>query len=94
MPEEGVEPSRPEGHMALNHACLPIPAPGRDRSCKYQLSMLNMSFTNDKKSLLINKAIDLHFMLKLDTYEKNIYNIYLIHIFATINRFKEVVFLF
>lgn len=25
----GVEPIRPNGHMALNHACLPIPAPGR-----------------------------------------------------------------
>ena len=29
VPEEGLEPSRPEGHMALNHACLPIPALGR-----------------------------------------------------------------
>ena len=29
VPEEGVEPSRSEEHMALNHACLPIPAPGR-----------------------------------------------------------------
>ncbi len=28
VPGEGVEPSRPKGHMALNHACLPIPAPG------------------------------------------------------------------
>lgn len=25
----GLEPTRPNGHMALNHACLPIPAPGR-----------------------------------------------------------------
>ena len=23
----GIEPTRPNGHMALNHACLPIPAP-------------------------------------------------------------------
>ncbi len=29
VPEAGVEPARPKGHMALNHACLPIPAPGR-----------------------------------------------------------------
>ena len=28
MPGAGVEPARPNGHMALNHACLPIPAPG------------------------------------------------------------------
>ena len=34
VPEEGVEPSRPEGHMALNHACLPIPAPGQNVDCK------------------------------------------------------------
>ena len=29
VPGAGVEPARPNGHMALNHACLPIPAPGR-----------------------------------------------------------------
>ena len=29
VPRAGVEPARPNGHMALNHACLPIPAPGR-----------------------------------------------------------------
>ena len=23
----GIEPTRPNGHMALNHACLPVPAP-------------------------------------------------------------------
>ncbi len=34
VPGEGVEPSRPKGHMALNHACLPIPAPGLKRDCK------------------------------------------------------------
>lgn len=28
VPEMGVEPTRPNGHMALNHACLPIPAFG------------------------------------------------------------------
>ena len=28
MPGAGVEPARPNGHMALNHACLPVPAPG------------------------------------------------------------------
>src|SRR5699024_788002 len=28
VPRAGVEPARPNGHMALNHACLPIPAPG------------------------------------------------------------------
>ncbi len=27
VPRMGVEPTRPKGHMALNHACLPIPAP-------------------------------------------------------------------
>lgn len=27
VPRMGVEPTRPNGHMALNHACLPIPAP-------------------------------------------------------------------
>ena len=29
VPGMGLEPTRPNGHMALNHACLPIPAPGR-----------------------------------------------------------------
>ncbi len=29
VPGAGVEPARPNGHMTLNHACLPIPAPGR-----------------------------------------------------------------
>lgn len=28
VPGAGLEPARPNGHMALNHACLPIPAPG------------------------------------------------------------------
>ncbi len=29
VPGMGLEPTHPNGHMALNHACLPIPAPGR-----------------------------------------------------------------
>ena len=29
MPWERLELSHPCGHMTLNHACLPIPAPGR-----------------------------------------------------------------
>ena len=29
VPGAGLEPARPNGHMALNHACLPIPAPGQ-----------------------------------------------------------------
>ena len=29
VPRAGLEPARPNGHMALNHACLPISAPGR-----------------------------------------------------------------
>ena len=32
VPGVGLEPTRPNGHMALNHACLPIPAPGRGES--------------------------------------------------------------
>ena len=28
VPGAGLEPARPKGHMALNHACLPISAPG------------------------------------------------------------------
>ena len=28
VPRTGIEPARPNGHMALNHACLPVPAPG------------------------------------------------------------------
>ena len=28
VPRAGLEPARPKGHMALNHACLPISAPG------------------------------------------------------------------
>lgn|SRR5690606_348535 len=27
VPGMGIEPTRPNGHMALNHACLPVPAP-------------------------------------------------------------------
>lgn len=34
VPRMGVEPIRPNGHMALNHACLPIPAPGQMRRNK------------------------------------------------------------
>jgi len=30
----GVEPARPHGHMALNHACLPFPAPAHERMGK------------------------------------------------------------
>ena len=29
VPRAGLEPARPNGHMALNHACLPISAPGQ-----------------------------------------------------------------
>ena len=29
VPKAGIEPARPNGHMALNHACLPVPAPGQ-----------------------------------------------------------------
>lgn len=29
VPEVGLEPTRSNEHMALNHACLPIPASGR-----------------------------------------------------------------
>lgn len=28
VPQEGVEPSRPRGHMLLRHARLPVPPPG------------------------------------------------------------------
>ena len=28
VPEARVELARPNGHMALNHACLPVPALG------------------------------------------------------------------
>lgn len=28
VPGMGIEPTHPNGHMALNHACLPVPAPG------------------------------------------------------------------
>ena len=26
--QDGSRTTRPNGHMALNHACLPVPAPG------------------------------------------------------------------
>lgn len=29
MPWRGLEPPHPCGYMTLNHACLPIPAPGQ-----------------------------------------------------------------
>ena len=37
VPRVGLEPTRPNGHMALNHACLPISAPGR---CKARLAFV------------------------------------------------------
>ena len=55
MPGAGVEPARPNGHMALNHACLPVPAPGLKTSLEkvnfqgllqeiefYELRILNL----------------------------------------------------
>ncbi len=35
MPWERLELSHPCGHMTLNHACLPIPAPGQISSLIY-----------------------------------------------------------
>jgi hypothetical protein len=35
VPGAGLEPARPNEHMPLKHACLPISAPGRKISeCK------------------------------------------------------------
>lgn len=39
VPGAGVEPARPNGHMALNHACLPVPAPGQKQDSKIELSI-------------------------------------------------------
>lgn len=49
VPRAGVEPARPYGHMALNHACLPIPAPGQLPFYKYKMEW--KSFANIKISL-------------------------------------------
>lgn len=38
VPEVGVEPTRPNGHMALNHACLPISAHPLSLSWKYSMN--------------------------------------------------------
>jgi hypothetical protein len=47
VPRAGVEPAHPEGHMALNHACLPIPAPGH----------IKYSYKPSKLFLIIFKRI-------------------------------------
>ena len=39
VPRVGLEPTRPNGHMALNHACLPISAPGR---CVFTVTWLGL----------------------------------------------------
>ena len=44
MPGAGLEPARPKGHMALNHACLPISAPG-------QILNSNLQIPNSKRQL-------------------------------------------
>lgn len=31
VPRTGLEPARSYEHMALNHACLPVPTPGQRR---------------------------------------------------------------
>ena len=40
VPRMGVEPIRPNGHMALNHACLPVPAPGQKMVQYYQVFLI------------------------------------------------------
>ena len=51
VPEAGLEPARPNGHMALNHACLPIPALGYEfmeylHKAGQQVSIKNRSEQN------------------------------------------------
>lgn len=38
LPGTGVEPARPHGHMALNHARLPIPPPGHQLAGRLDLA--------------------------------------------------------
>ena len=43
VPRVGLEPTRPNGHMALNHACLPISAPGRCKAwCPFVVTRLGL----------------------------------------------------
>ncbi len=42
VPKVGVEPTRPNGHMALNHACLPIPALGLKAPIKIRRGKYNV----------------------------------------------------
>lgn len=41
VPGEGLEPSRPNEHMPLKHACLPISAPGRKSDAKVSIFSKN-----------------------------------------------------
>ena len=57
VPGEGLEPSRPYGHMALNHACLPISAPGRVRSFDGGANVATL-IGMDKLHLIFLREID------------------------------------
>ena len=49
VPGAGLEPARPNEHMPLKHACLPISAPGLKATRKY------LFFLNCKNNCLIKQ---------------------------------------
>ena len=62
MPRAGVEPARPNEHMALNHACLPIPAPGQIFIIKLFIKKFNSVIlcTNSSFTLINKRFLELH----------------------------------
>lgn len=53
MPGEGLEPSRPCGHMILSHARIPIPPPGlRRNTFRFNLLLISLPL-QDYASLVL-----------------------------------------
>lgn len=60
LPGTGVEPAHPFGHMALNHARLPIPPPGRYRGHRESYCDGHLAGALRKSRNLFCRSIHLH----------------------------------
>ena len=49
VPRAGLEPARPNEHMALNHACLPISAPGQVPQSKKDKGFNDVKFKSEAR---------------------------------------------
>ena len=47
----GIEPTRPDGHMALNHACLPVPAQAQGKGIIISFNSLSIRPTQAPDSI-------------------------------------------